>query len=124
MQANNIWRALAISQLRCIRANNSDILLQGEVKWLQKLILTDSNSNRLEKTASHLGIPDRTECVLADVQELLPIKPEKFNSVSLMYRLHCIPAPPEHKGRVFANLRPFIGILFDATIPGRGVQHN
>jgi ubiquinone/menaquinone biosynthesis C-methylase UbiE len=99
----------------------------GEVIWPQTLTLIDLNPTCLETAARHLGHPDRTECVMADAREPLPIKPGKFDSISFMYLLHCIPAPPEKKGCVFANLKLYLeepGTLFSVTILGRGVRHN
>ncbi|MCJ1456665.1 hypothetical protein MMC28_007027 [Mycoblastus sanguinarius] len=53
---------------------------------------------------------------------------EKFDSISLMYLLHCMPGPPSRKAAIFThlkyNLNPDNGVLFGATVLNRGVSHN
>jgi SAM-dependent methyltransferase len=98
-------------------------------EWPEKLVLVDLNPNCLEKTAKRLGIPERTQSITADVMQPLPLdKSEKFDSISLMYLLHCVPAAPEEKGAIFANLKPYLkddGTLFGATVLGQSnKQHN
>ena len=52
---------------------------------------------------------------------------EKYDSISLMYLLHCMPGPPSRKFAIFDHLRKNLaddGVLFGATILGKGVDHN
>ncbi|TLD17057.1 uncharacterized protein PgNI_00011 [Pyricularia grisea] len=50
-----------------------------------------------------------------------------FDAISLMFLLHCLPGPPSRKaealGRMGRLLRPG-GVVFGATILGKGVSHN
>ncbi|KAL1962963.1 hypothetical protein VTN77DRAFT_8809 [Rasamsonia byssochlamydoides] len=106
-----------------------------EVKqdWPQKLALVDLNPKCLETAAARIGQPERTVCLLTDV--LRPLSSDQqenpaevFDSISLMYLLHCLAGPPGEKQRVFANLKPYLaddhGVLFGATVLGKGVRHN
>lgn len=87
--------------------------------------LCDLNGDTLATAKSQ--IPElKTECLLHDVFEPLPTK-EKFGSISLMYLLHCMPGPPERKAAIFGHLKNNLeegGVLFGATILGKGVEHN
>ncbi|KAG2411788.1 hypothetical protein HFD88_009344 [Aspergillus terreus] len=93
-----------------------------------KLTLVDFHIRCLRKAANRVGIADRTECVLANILEPIPIQPERqFDSISLMYVLHCLPGTSKDKGRVFANLKPLLkdsGTLFGSTLLCRGVRQN
>jgi SAM-dependent methyltransferase len=102
--------------------------------WPQKLALVDVNPECLETASARIGRPDRTNHLLIDV--LRPVDPgsvpvkveEVFDSISLMYLLHCLAGPPAEKTQlVLANLKPYLsdrGTLFGATILGKGVRHN
>ena len=60
-------------------------------------------------------------------QPLLIPADQKFRSVSLMYLLHCMPGPPSRKATIFAHLKMHLaedGVLFGATVLGKGVEHN
>lgn len=68
----------------------------------------------------------KTETLLHDIMVPLPMN-EKFGSISLMYLLHCMPGPPERKAAIFGHLKHNLtddGVLFGATVLGKGVQHN
>lgn len=97
--------------------------------WPQKLTLVDFHTQCMEKAVDRIksDCPVKPECVLANIMEPIPLKAQKFDSISLMYVLHCIPVSPAAKGRVFANLKPFLhdeGTLFGCTVLGKGVKHN
>jgi hypothetical protein len=50
-----------------------------------------------------------------------------FDSIALMYLLHCVPGNLTTKAAAFANLGPQLsdsGVLFGATILGSGVEHS
>ncbi|KAF3913580.1 hypothetical protein ABW20_dc0107020 [Dactylellina cionopaga] len=52
---------------------------------------------------------------------------EKFDAISMMLLLHCLPGPPARKAAALVPLRQLLrptGVLFGATILGRGVQHS
>lgn len=100
-------------------------------QWPQQLTLVDINENCLESAAERVGLPDRTTCIAASVLEdslTLPgIQYKQFDSISLMYLLHCLPCSPLEKARVFSNLKPYLstqGTLFGATILGRDTNAN
>ncbi|KAL4960974.1 class I SAM-dependent methyltransferase [Aspergillus stella-maris] len=98
--------------------------------WPEKLTLVDSSIHCLRKAASRIAhdISTEPECVMADILEPLSLqRDEKFDSIALMYVLHCLPVPMATKGRVFENLRGLLaddGVLFGCTILGKGVRHN
>ncbi len=87
--------------------------------------LCDLNPDSLATAKSR--IPKlKTECLLHDIFEPLPTD-EKFGSISLIYLLHCMPGPPERKAAIFGNLKNNMeegGVLFGATVLGKGVEHN
>jgi SAM-dependent methyltransferase len=99
---------------------------EGHSGWPKKLVLVDLNPICLEQVSSRVGLPERIMCLENDALQPLPdVGP--FDSISLMYLLHCLPGPPENKARIFANLKPHLaddGVLFGATILGQGVRHN
>lgn len=87
--------------------------------------LCDLNPDSLAATKARIS-DVKTECLLHDIFEPLPIQ-EKFGSISLMYLLHCMPGPPERKAAIFAHLKNNLekdGVLFGATVLGKGVEHN
>ncbi|KAK6504333.1 hypothetical protein TWF506_002536 [Arthrobotrys conoides] len=52
---------------------------------------------------------------------------EKFDAISMMLLLHCLPGPPARKAEVLVSLRHLLqpsGVMFGATILGRGVNHS
>lgn len=103
--------------------------IDNTTSWPQKLTLVDFHTQCMQKAANRIksDSPVRPELVLANIMEPIPLKAQKFDSISLMYVLHCIPVPPATKGRVFANLKPFLhdeGTLFGSTVLGKGVKHN
>ncbi len=75
-----------------------------------------------------------------DVAKILAARNgEKFDSVAMMFLLHCLPGNMEEKAAVIANLSTLVspdGVLFGTTVlpplpsvwsryrPGRGVKHN
>ncbi|GLA05543.1 hypothetical protein AnigIFM60653_006035 [Aspergillus niger] len=108
---------------------------QRDQDWPQRLALVDMNPSCLQKSAARIDCPSKTECVQANVFEPFTIPAgqgtldaaSKFDSISLMYLLHCLPPPIEHKITVFANLKHHLipeGTLFGATILGYGAHHH
>ncbi len=50
-----------------------------------------------------------------------------FDSVALMFVMHCLPGNIEDKAAVIGNLSMLVspgGVLFGTTILGRGLEHN
>ncbi|PWY93431.1 hypothetical protein BO94DRAFT_342240 [Aspergillus sclerotioniger CBS 115572] len=115
--------------------NHRDKMRQSSQDWPLHLTLVDMNTLCLQKAASRIGCPSKTTCVQADVFEpfAVPVAqsalaaPPKFDSISLMYLLHCLPPPSDHKATVFAHLKDHLtteGTLFGATVLGTGAHHN
>jgi SAM-dependent methyltransferase len=53
--------------------------------------------------------------------------PTQFDAISCMLLLHCVPGPPSRKAEGLRRLAPLLsqdGVLFGATILGKGVKHN
>lgn len=51
----------------------------------------------------------------------------KFDAVSVMLLLHCLPGPPPPKATALVRLKHLLaedGVLFGATVLGSGVKHN
>lgn len=87
--------------------------------------LVDMNQNALDAAKIRLG-REGTECWVHDITKPLPMK-KQFDSMSMFFLLHCMPGPVENKTAIFAHLKHHLtsdGVLFGATILGRGVKHN
>lgn len=86
--------------------------------------LMDLNSNTLEKTSNRINrySPVSHLCnVLEPIQKDLP----KFDSISAMNFLHCLPGTMLKKEAAIKNLMPFLndgGVFFGITILGKGVD--
>lgn len=103
-------------------------LSSGDSKC-RHMTLVDLNPNALAATARRVVAAAashdvRVTALAADATRPLPLPPSTaFDSISLLYLLHCIPGAPEEKTRVFDAVRPHLGprgVLFGATILGRG----
>ena len=84
------------------------------------ITLSDLNANCLETTKARLNRSD-IDCIQHDILD--PFSPDvgTFDSVSLMYLLHCLPPPQSRKGQVLAMLKHHLrpgGVLFGCTILG------
>ncbi|MGY0557304.1 MULTISPECIES: class I SAM-dependent methyltransferase [unclassified Lysobacter] len=92
-----------------------------------QLTLMDLNASSLEAARRRWGRA-HTEVIQHDAMMPLVEPPgEAFDSVSMLYLLHCLPRPMAEKSRVFANLKPHLksdGVLFGATILGESAHHN
>jgi SAM-dependent methyltransferase len=63
---------------------------------------------------------------VGNVLERVEIAEAPFDSIALMYLLHCVPGDLKTKARAFDHLGACLaerGVLFGATILGRGVKH-
>ncbi|KAL4875876.1 hypothetical protein BJY04DRAFT_223620 [Aspergillus karnatakaensis] len=99
-------------------------------QWPEKLTMVDFHSQCLRKAANRIA-NDTTvspEFVIANILEPIPLSTEeKFDSIALMYVLHCIPVPPSTKTKAFENLKQYLaddGVFFGSTVLGKGVRHN
>ena len=90
------------------------------------ITLCDLNADSLAEAQKRIG-RERTRCIVHDIEKPLPQDEKYFGSISLMYLLHCMPGPPVRKAAIFGHLRERLnkdGVLFGATILGKGVEHN
>jgi len=90
------------------------------------IALLDLNPNSLAKAAARLRRYAPT-CHVGNVLEPVDIGSAGFGSIALNYLLHCLPGDLKSKSIVFQNMKPLLkdgGVIFGATILGRGVQHN
>ena len=84
------------------------------------ITLCDLNANCLEKTKERLGRPD-LDCLHHDILEPFPDLVGPFESISLMFLLHCLPPPQERKCQVLRTLKHHLkpdGVLFGCTVLG------
>lgn len=90
-----------------------------------RITLLDLNENCLAYTCERIRrYAPRTR--IANILDPLPAELGPFDSIGLNYVLHCIPGPMARKQAALANLRRLLserGVLFGATILGRGPQH-
>ncbi|OJJ71090.1 hypothetical protein ASPBRDRAFT_602357 [Aspergillus brasiliensis CBS 101740] len=116
-------------------AQHRDRMRKGHQEWPQQLTLVDMNPSCLQKAAARVDCPSKTECVQANVFEPFTVPAgqgtlgasPKFDSISLMYMLHCLPPPTDRKAAVFSHLKHHLtaeGTLFGVTVLGYGAQHN
>lgn len=85
-----------------------------------QITLCDLNSNCLEKAKVRLERQD-LDCLQHDILEPLPRDIGTFDSISLMFLLHCLPPPQSRKGQVLSMLKHHLkadGVLFGCTVLG------
>jgi len=105
-----------------------------------EVTVVDLNTNSLDAAAdrcvaSHPGVTTRKvhgDFLEPDAGAALAITlprlgGEKFDAISCMFLLHCVPGPPARKAEGLQRLAPLLkedGVLFGTTILGKGVEHN
>ena len=95
-----------------------------------RLWLLDLNELCLETAAARVARyrPQTLRAnVLAPVDAPPGVAAEPFDSLGIMYLLHCLPGPMSRKAAAFANLKPLLrdgARVFGAAIMARGVPHN
>ncbi len=90
-----------------------------------QITLVDPSDACLSKAARRLERYS-PRVVKASALEPLDFGTTRFASVALNGVLHCLPAAPETKADLLANLRPLLqegGVVFGSTILGSGVGH-
>lgn len=91
-----------------------------------RLALLDLNQTCLETAARRVArYGPRT--YRANVLQPIVINGPAFQSIAMMYLLHCLPGPMARKAAAFGYLKQHLlpgGRLFGATILGQGVKHN
>ncbi|KAH9942614.1 S-adenosyl-L-methionine dependent methyltransferase [Amylocystis lapponica] len=99
---------------------------------VKNVTLLDLNPSALEyaeqrlRNAGYTGEVVRVEHSVFDpIPEMLR---GRFDAISLFYVFHCLPgALPDKAREVFASIAPALapgGVIYGATIPGKGVPHN
>lgn len=89
------------------------------------ITLCDLNTDSLAAAKSRLRRP-KIQTLQHDIEKPLPMT-SRFQSISLMYLLHCMPGPSKRKAAIFSHLKDRLepdGVLFGSTILGDGVEHN
>eukprot|EP01057_Protomagalhaensia_wolfi_P000783 Protomagalhaensia_wolfi_Nauph_80__782@NODE_1450_length_1524_cov_636_907744_g1121_i0_p1_GENE_NODE_1450_length_1524_cov_636_907744_g1121_i0NODE_1450_length_1524_cov_636_907744_g1121_i0_p1_ORF_typecomplete_len264_score30_44Methyltransf_23/PF13489_6/2_1e12Methyltransf_25/PF13649_6/3_1e10Methyltransf_11/PF08241_12/7_8e10Pox_MCEL/PF03291_16/3e09Methyltransf_31/PF13847_6/9e09Methyltransf_12/PF08242_12/1e07Ubie_methyltran/PF01209_18/5_1e06MTS/PF05175_14/1_7e05NodS/PF05401_11/0_0001CMAS/PF02353_20/0_0008 len=96
-----------------------------------ELVLLDLNPNCLAAAAKrvHEAHPDLScQTVQADFLSLDPLPlTGKFDSISAMLLLHCLPGPPSRKAAAVARLSSWLaddGVLYGMTVLGKDVPHH
>ena len=103
-----------------------DSVADRETAGTRRLALLDINANCL-KRAMHRLQRFNPDALQANLLEPLPAERMPYDSVALTYVLHCLPGTMEEKLAVTDHLRPLMkddGVLFGATILGRGIAPN
>lgn len=88
------------------------------------IALLDINATNLQRTARRLA-RYQPRCYQGNALEPWLLD-ERVDSVAINYLLHCLPGPLTAKAVVFEHLKPWLnpgGLVFGATILGRGVAH-
>ncbi|HZF54519.1 MAG TPA: class I SAM-dependent methyltransferase [Polyangiaceae bacterium] len=90
------------------------------------IALVDLNENTLRFASDRIR-RYRPKTYVANVLEPFTAGGEVFGSIGMTYLLHCLPGDLRSKAVVFRNIRPMLaegGVVFGATILGRGVPRN
>ncbi|QDT66563.1 class I SAM-dependent methyltransferase [Calycomorphotria hydatis] len=92
-----------------------------------RVMLIDLNQDCLTAASQRIARYQPKTVVANVLKTPLPID-EQFDSVGLMYLLHCLPGSMNEKGPVvFENAKQLLkpgGVLFGATLLGQGVPRN
>ncbi|KAK7530585.1 S-adenosyl-L-methionine-dependent methyltransferase [Phyllosticta citribraziliensis] len=107
-------------------------LEQAPLDDVKEVALLDLNAKCLSAAASRTRkAHPRTECSTFHADILEPISAEKlggrFDAISMMLLLHCLPGPPSRKGTMLRRLRDLLnkdGVLLGSTVLGKDVTHN
>ncbi|KAB5582329.1 methyltransferase domain-containing protein [Coniochaeta sp. 2T2.1] len=105
-----------------------------------EVTVVDLNTNSLDYAANRLlaahpstsAAKVHADFLEADAGEDLAITlprlgGEKFDAISCMFLLHCVPGPPARKAAALQRLAPLVkdeGVMFGTTVLGKGVEHN
>jgi SAM-dependent methyltransferase len=89
-----------------------------------RIVLLDLNAHALRYTRERIRRYDPV-AVRGNVLEPLQVPEAPFDSIALLYVLHCLPGDLATKSAVFRNLGRLLtpgGVLFGATVLGQGVR--
>ncbi|KHN97630.1 uncharacterized protein MAM_04645 [Metarhizium album ARSEF 1941] len=98
-------------------------LRKGRLPATTRVTLVDIEKTALEFGLKRCGRSD-ARGIVADILKPLPVD-DKFDSVSMYYLLHCIPATVEDKCGIFSHIRNNMtsdGVIHGATVVARGVR--
>lgn len=97
----------------------------GGIPSSTRLTLLDLEQPALDLGLKRSGRPD-AHGILANILQPLGTK-EKFDSVSMYYLLHCIPATVEEKCQIFSHIKFNMtadGVIHGANVLGKGVRED
>ncbi|KAF3481327.1 putative VrtF [Arthroderma uncinatum] len=98
-------------------------LRKGGISPSTKLTLLDLERPALDVGLKRSGRPD-ARGILADILKPLPVQ-DKFDSISMYYLLHCIPATVQQKCNIFSHIKDNMtadGVIHGANVLGKGVR--
>lgn len=102
--------------------------LKKSIRSIKKIALTDLNFHSLEYAQKHILDDKLTYRLQHDIFHEFPHELNaSFDSISLFYLLHCLPGTMDDKKKAIENMSKILtenGILYGATILGKGVEHN
>lgn len=103
-------------------------LRKGNLPPSTKLTLVDLERPALEVGLKRCGRTSGVDVhgLVADILQPLPVD-DQFDSVSMYYLLHCIPAPVEAKCHIFQHIKKNMtadGVIHGANVLGRGVRRD
>lgn len=99
----------------------------GGIPPAAQVTLSDLNMNCLEMAKIRLDRPD-VDCNLLyhDILEPLPDTVGPFDSISMLYLLHCVPGSASRKAAIFSHLKHKVspnGVVFGANVLGERRVH-
>ncbi|KAJ5497189.1 S-adenosyl-L-methionine dependent methyltransferase [Penicillium fimorum] len=100
-------------------------LRKGGIPASTRLTLLDLERPALDLGLQRCGRPD-ARGLKADILQPLPVV-EKFDSVSMYYLLHCIPASVADKCAIFKHIKHNMtpnGVIHGANVLGKGVRND
>ncbi|EFY89902.1 hypothetical protein MAC_04111 [Metarhizium acridum CQMa 102] len=98
-------------------------LRKGRIPPTTKVTLLDIEKTALEFALKRCGRSD-ARAIVADILKPLPVE-DKFDSISMYYLLHCIPATIEEKCNIFSHIKNNMtpdGVIHGANVVARGVR--
>lgn len=106
-----------------IGAGTGYYLRKADIPPSARLTIVDNEESALNVAITRSNRPD-ARGIVADILQPLPVS-EKFDSVSMYYLLHCLPAPVADKCRIFSHIKNNMtpdGVIHGANVLGRGVR--
>ncbi|KAL4925850.1 S-adenosyl-L-methionine dependent methyltransferase [Aspergillus undulatus] len=100
-------------------------LRKSSIPATTKLTLLDLEKPALDLGLSRCGRPD-ARGIQANILRPLPVR-DRFDSISMYYLLHCLPASMSEKCAIFGHITRNMtaeGVVHGATILGRGVRRD